>query len=90
MLLVPRALTDREAMPMAVTKRDFYEVLGVVREAPIDEVKKAYRQMALKFHPDRNPGDDEATRKFKEAAEAYEILSDPENGSGTTATGTPG
>jgi molecular chaperone DnaJ len=65
-------------MPMAVTKRDFYEVLGVVREAPIDEVKKAYRQMALKFHPDRNPGDEEATRKFKEAAEAYEILSDPE------------
>jgi molecular chaperone DnaJ len=65
-------------MPMAVTKRDFYEVLGVIREAPLDEIKKAYRQMALKFHPDRNPGDDEATRKFKEAAEAYEILSDPE------------
>ena len=77
-VVVPRALTDREAMPMAVTKRDFYEVLGVVREAPADEIKKAYRQMALKFHPDRNPGDDEATRKFKEAAEAYEILSDPE------------
>src|SRR3984957_497688 len=65
-------------MPMAVTKRDFYEVLGVVREAPADEIKKAYRQLALKFHPDRNPGDEEATRKFKEAAEAYEILSDPE------------
>ncbi len=65
-------------MPMAVTKRDFYEVLGVVREAPADEIKKAYRQMALKFHPDRNPGDEEATRRFKEAAEAYEILSDPD------------
>jgi molecular chaperone DnaJ len=65
-------------MPMAVTKRDFYEVLGVIREAPLDEIKKAYRQMALKFHPDRNPGDEEATRKFKEAAEAYEILSDTE------------
>ena len=65
-------------MPMAVTKRDFYEVLGVVREAPADEIKKAYRQLALKFHPDRNPGDEDATRKFKEAAEAYEILSDPE------------
>ena len=63
---------------MAVTKRDFYEVLGVIREAPLDEIKKSYRQMALKFHPDRNPGDEEATRKFKEAAEAYEILSDPE------------
>jgi molecular chaperone DnaJ len=61
---------------MAVTKRDYYEVLGVAREAPQDEIKKAYRQMALKFHPDRNPGDEEATRKFKEAAEAYEILSD--------------
>ncbi len=63
---------------MAVTKRDFYEVLGVTREAPQDEIKKAYRQLALKFHPDRNPGDDEATRRFKEAAEAYEILCDPE------------
>jgi molecular chaperone DnaJ len=65
-------------MPMAVTKRDYYEVLGVVREAPADEIKKAYRQMALKFHPDRNPGDETATKKFKEAAEAYEILSDSE------------
>ncbi len=61
---------------MAVTKRDYYEVLGVTREAPADEIKKAYRQMALKFHPDRNPGDEGATKRFKEAAEAYEILSD--------------
>src|SRR5262245_21074211 len=59
------------------TKRDYYEVLGLKREAAADEVKKAYRQMALKFHPDKNPGDAEAERKFKEAAEAYEVLSDP-------------
>src|SRR5262245_44855963 len=65
-------------MPMAATKRDYYEVLGVVREAPADEIKKAYRQMALKYHPDRNPGDDEAPKRFKEAAEAYEVLSDSE------------
>ena len=65
-------------MPMATTKRDFYEVLGVARDAAADDIKKAYRQMALKFHPDRNPGDKEAEKRFKEAAEAYEVLSDPE------------
>ena len=65
-------------MPMAATKRDFYEVLGVAREASADDIKKAYRQMALKFHPDRNPGDEEAPKRFKEAAEAYEVLSDPD------------
>ena len=65
-------------MPMAATKRDYYEVLGVGREAPADDIKKAYRQMALKYHPDRNPGDEEAPKRFKEAAEAYEVLSDPE------------
>jgi molecular chaperone DnaJ len=65
-------------MPMAATKRDFYEVLGIAREASADDIKKAYRQMALKFHPDRNPGDEEAPKKFKEAAEAYEVLSDAE------------
>src|SRR5438105_1303961 len=59
------------------TKRDYYEVLGVRRDSGTEEIKKAYRQMALKFHPDKNPGDDEAERKFREAAEAYEILSDP-------------
>jgi molecular chaperone DnaJ len=61
---------------MAATKRDYYEVLGVPREASLDDIKKSYRQMALKFHPDRNPGDEEAPKKFKEAAEAYEVLSD--------------
>ncbi len=65
-------------MPMATTKRDFYEVLGVARDAQHEDVKRAYRQMALKFHPDRNPGDKDAEKRFKEAAEAYEVLSDPE------------
>ncbi|MFM7131819.1 MAG: molecular chaperone DnaJ [Isosphaeraceae bacterium] len=57
-------------------KRDYYEVLGIRREATIEEIKKSYRQMAMKNHPDRNPGDAEAEIRFKEAAEAYEILSD--------------
>ena len=59
-------------------KRDYYEVLGVSRNATEDEIKKAYRKLALKYHPDRNPGDKEAEEKFKEAAEAYEVLRDPE------------
>ncbi|MCI0343408.1 MAG: molecular chaperone DnaJ [Planctomycetales bacterium] len=59
-------------------KRDYYEVLGVGRDASPDEVKKAYRQKALKYHPDRNPGDKQAEEKFKEAAEAYEVLSNAE------------
>ena len=61
-----------------MTKRDYYEVLGVSREAKDGEIKKAYRQLALKYHPDRNPGDSEAEEKFKEAAEAYEVLRDSE------------
>jgi molecular chaperone DnaJ len=65
-------------MPMATTKRDFYEVLGVARDAEPEDIKRAYRQMALKFHPDRNPGDKEAEKKFRESAEAYEVLSDNE------------
>jgi molecular chaperone DnaJ len=58
------------------TKRDFYEVLGLKKDCGADDIKKAYRQMALKNHPDRNPGDSEAEGRFKEAAEAYEVLSD--------------
>lgn len=57
-------------------KRDYYEVLGVSKSAPAEEIKKAYRKVAMKYHPDRNPGDKEAEEKFKEAAEAYEVLSD--------------
>src|SRR5215204_3855417 len=61
---------------MAVTKRDYYEVLGVAKTASGEEIKRSYRRLAMKFHPDRNPGDTEAEQKFKECAEAYEILSD--------------
>ncbi|MDP3429851.1 MAG: DnaJ domain-containing protein, partial [Desulfomicrobium sp.] len=57
-------------------KRDYYEVLGVGRSASADEIKSAYRKMALQFHPDRNPDNPEAEDKFKEAAEAYEVLGD--------------
>lgn len=59
-------------------KRDYYEVLGVTKQSTADEIKKAYRKLAMKYHPDRNPGDKEAEEKFKEAAEAYSVLSDPD------------
>ena len=59
-------------------KSDYYEVLGVRKDASEDEIKKAYRKLAIKYHPDRNPGDKEAEEKFKEAAEAYEVLHDPD------------
>ena len=63
---------------MSVTKRDYYEVLGVTRTANGEEIKRSYRRLAMKYHPDRNNGDSrgEAEVKFKECAEAYEVLSD--------------
>jgi len=61
-----------------MNKRDYYEILGVSREVSTSDIKKAYRQLAMKYHPDRNPGDSEAEEKFKEASEAYSVLADQE------------
>ncbi|MFM1793162.1 MAG: molecular chaperone DnaJ [Bacteroidota bacterium] len=61
-----------------MSKRDFYDILGVSKSASADEIKKAYRKLAIKYHPDKNPGDKEAEENFKEAAEAYDVLSNPE------------
>ena len=58
--------------------RDYYEILGLERGASDEEIKKSYRRLAMKFHPDRNPDDDQAEEKFKEGTEAYEVLSDGE------------
>ena len=66
-------------MPAAAArKRDYYEVLGVSRQASAQDLKSAYRKLAMQYHPDRNPGDKAAEDRFKEASEAYEVLSDPE------------
>ena len=61
-----------------MAKRDYYEVLGVTKSADSKEIKKAYRKLAIKYHPDKNPGDKIAEAKFKEAAEAYDVLSNAE------------
>ena len=63
---------------MNVTKRDYYEILGVERQVDESSLKSAYRKLALRYHPDRNPDDADAEEKFKEAAEAYSVLSDPQ------------
>ena len=65
-------------MASTTSKRDFYEILEIGKSSSADEIKKAYRKVAMKYHPDRNPGDHSSEEKFKEAAEAYEILSDPD------------
>src|SRR5688572_24343977 len=61
-----------------MAKRDYYEVLSVSREVTAEELKKSYRKLAVKFHPDKNPGDKEAEERFKEIGEAYDVLSDPD------------
>lgn len=74
---------------MAEQKRDYYEVLGVEKSADEAAIKKAYRALAKKYHPDMNPGDAEAEKKFKEASEAYAVLSDPEREGSMTSMVTP-
>ena len=79
------------------TKRDYYEVLGVAKTATQEEIKKAYRKLAVQFHPDKNPGDKSAEEKFKELGEAYDVISDEQKraaydryGHAAFASGMPG
>ena len=69
-----------------MSKRDYYETLGVSQNAETKEIKKAYRKLAVKYHPDKNPDNKAAEDKFKEAAEAYDVLSSPEKNKSTTNT----
>ena len=68
-----------------MSKKDYYEVLGVSKGANSKEIKKAYRKLAIKYHPDKNPNDKVAEEKFKEAAEAYDVLSNPEKNKDMTS-----
>ncbi|VDY44505.1 DnaJ protein [Salmonella enterica subsp. arizonae] len=72
-----------------MAKRDYYEVLGVSKTAEEREIKKAYKRLAMKYHPDRNQGDKEAEAKFKEIKAAYEVLTDAQNAQPTISTVTP-
>ena len=72
-----------------MASRDYYEILGVSRSADDEDLKKAYRQLALKYHPDRNPGDKEAEQKFKDASEAYAVLTDKSKRAYDKTVGSP-
>src|ERR1041385_4598129 len=77
-------------IPEKMAKRDYYEVLGVNRDAAEDDIRKAYRKLAMKWHPDRNPDNPKAEEKFKEAKEAYEILGEPSTRAAYDQVGHPG